>query len=486
MPRGSARRLPPGPASLSRRVAAFARTRHLWVPGDRVLVAVSGGPDSVALLSMLQGLAPSEPLTLGAVHVNHGLRGEESDADAAFVAALCARWGIELTCERLSPEDLLSSSKGRSLQEVARDARYRVLERTAIAQGAQRIALGHTADDQAETLVMWMLRGAGPRGLSGMPAARRPWLIRPLLPITREEVLAYLETCGLNYRTDSSNLKPTYLRNRIRQEVLPALKRFNPSLLKTLGRQADILREEDRCLEAWTDRELARLAQPQHSDLLLDREEFLTLPLAIQRRAVRTLVTRMSGLVRGPGFAAVSGVLSRVVRGASGSRRLVGDVEFIREYDRLRVTRERGTDRPTRRSVTVPVPSTVRWPLGTHAIQTLAVRVVPRDKPVPDPMPAPSNTCALIDADRLGAPLRLRTWEPGDVFQPLGMGGRRKKLQDLFTDIKLPRRERERVPVLVAPEGILWIVGYRVDHRFAASPETKRVLVAEWRATRAE
>src|SRR5881296_3217097 len=247
-------------SQLAGRVAATARARGLLRPGDRVLAAVSGGPDSVALLSVLVALAPSWDLTLQAVHVNHGLRGAESDEDASFVAGLCDRLGVALTIERVTLAGPAGRRRGRSLQEQAREARYAAMVRVATALRMDKIALGHTADDQAETLVMWMLRGSGTAGLAGIPPSRGPQFIRPLLDYSRADIVAYLETQGLEFREDSSNAKLLYLRNRVRHELLPTLKRFNPAVLKVLGRQAEILREEDLCLQHSVSAHLAQMA----------------------------------------------------------------------------------------------------------------------------------------------------------------------------------------------------------------------------------
>ncbi|OLD40880.1 MAG: tRNA lysidine(34) synthetase TilS, partial [Nitrospirae bacterium 13_1_40CM_2_62_10] len=248
-------------SQLAGRVAATARARGLLRPGDRVLAAVSGGPDSVALLSVLAALAPSWDLTLRAVHVNHGLRGAESDEDASFVAGLCDRLGVALAIERVTLAGPAGRRRGRSLQEQAREARYAAMVRVATALRMDKIALGHTADDQAETLVMWMLRGSGTAGLAGIPPSRGPLVIRPLLDVGRAEIIAYLEAQGLPFRVDSSNAKPLYLRNRVRHELLPILKRFNPGLLGVLKRQAEILREEDLCLDQLVSEHLTRLTR---------------------------------------------------------------------------------------------------------------------------------------------------------------------------------------------------------------------------------
>lgn len=474
---------PGAPSKLARRVAATARARGLLKPADRVLVAVSGGPDSVALLSVLSALARSWDLTLQAVHVNHGLRGAESDEDASFVTGLCDRLGVPLVIERVPLRGPAGRRRGRSLQEEAREARYDAMVRVATALRMDKIALGHTADDQAETLVMWMLRGSGTAGLAGIPPARGPLVIRPLLDIGRAEITAYLEAQGLPFRVDSSNAKPLYLRNRIRHELLPALKRFNPGLLGVFKRQAEILREEDLYLEQVAIEHLARLTREAAAgECVVDRAGLLALPLALRRRVVRTLIRQTSGRVQGPRFGAVTAVLDRVVEGRSGAAITVPGAHVAREYGSIRFRSSGRTtaDAPGSEaaSLPVPVPSTIRWPLTGQTIRVTLRDLSSAHRPA---LPPPSQSVAVLDADRFTLELAVRSWESGDAFRPLGMQGRRKKLQDFFADMKLPRAARRRVPLLVAPEGILWVGGHRPDHRFTATAASRRILIAELR-----
>lgn len=467
----------------AKRVAASARRKGLFAPGDTILVAVSGGSDSVALLCLLSELAPSWTLTLRVMHVNHGLRGEESEEDVRFVTALCDRLGVPLTHERVELGIGAGRLKGRSIQEAAREVRYAALLRASGALGAGKIAVGHTADDQAETLMMWMLRGAGAAGLAGIPPVRDRRIIRPLLELSRAEVLDYLRTRGVTFRTDSSNAKLHYVRNRVRHELVPALKRFNPAVLEILVRQADILREEDFCLEQMASELLLTMAQERTGgELVLDRTPLLSLPLALQRRVVRAALRRTMGTVQGPSFGAVAAVLERVVHGRSGSSLIVRGAIIEREYERIRVypprpvsqgaCRTSGVDETETRAVAVP--STVEWPPTGQA-----VRIRVDHPPSPIAVRSTERNVAVFDADRMTLNLMLRSWRPGDVFHPLGMQGRRKKLQDYFADIKLPREKRKRVPLLVAPEGILWVTGYRADDRFRTTSSTRRMLIAE-------
>lgn len=467
-------------AKLERHVAASARSRHLFAAGDHLLVAVSGGPDSVALLSVLASLAPSMRLTLSALHLNYGLRGEESDEDARFVSRLCAELEVPLICELVDLSRTSGTGKRMSLQVNAREVRYAALQRAAEALGASKIALGHTADDQAETLLMWMLRGSGAAGLAGIRPLRDALYVRPLLDVSRTDVLTYLNAKGRPFRTDSSNAKPVYLRNRIRHELLPLLKRFNPAVVSALTRQADILRDEDACLDRWVTEWVGRhVRTAEDRSLAVPRSALLELPIALQRRVIRVMMQRVAGGSHGSTFGAADAVLHKIVRGRSGSSlgvrgaRVLRDYQYVKVFPTRHVSPMQAEDSSARTaSVRAEIPSTVVWP---PTGQTLRLRFASAED---EQMPAGQHV-ARFDADRFTQQLEVRSWQAGDVFCPLGMGGRRKKLQDYFSDTKLSRGRRADVPLLVAPEGILWIVGYRADHRFRVTPSTTGIVTAE-------
>jgi tRNA(Ile)-lysidine synthase len=462
--------------ALVRRIGRIAFTEGLIERGDRILVSVSGGADSVCLLSILSTLAARYCLTLQVAHFNHGLRGAEANEDERFVATLCQRLGVPYHSERL---DLSTARReGRSLQELAREQRYAALLRLAKALGSTKVALGHTLDDQAETVLMWTLRGAGSSGLAGIPA-RRPPFIRPLLRLRRADILAYLRERRLSFRTDSSNARRMYFRNRIRHELLPMLEELRPGATRVLVRQADILREEDRCLSDWTSRELPRLsAQATNDESQLDRDQLIALPIAIQRRIVRHIISKVGGLKNAPPFGSVAAVLNQVVHGQSGATVTAQGVMVIREYGLVRFRRRCQPVRHEDVRIKVSVPSGIEWPLTG---QQVVLRIMERqaDPDMCHGQAGSGISAAMLDADRFTMDLTLRSWKAGDTFQPFGMRGNRKKLQDFFVDLKVPRYSRVRTPILVAPEGILWVAGYRIDHRFRVTSATRRILSAQ-------
>ena len=266
-------------------VVRTIKERRMIEPGQHLLVAVSGGPDSVALLSLLASLAPSWRLNLTVVHFNYGLRGSESEGDEAFVSAFCRARNIPLVVRR---PVISKQHRGSSLQLWARRARYEIMKSLAHELHADRIATGHTANDQAETMLLWMLRGAGLTGLAGMPFVREHMIVRPLLKTTREDILAYLKQEGLSYRQDSSNLTGLYRRNRVRRALLPVMEDITPGIVRLLERQADILRADDAYLEQVVD-ELHRslVTVDANGNQRFERQAVTALPDALKRRLVR-------------------------------------------------------------------------------------------------------------------------------------------------------------------------------------------------------
>ncbi len=438
------------------------------------MVAISGGPDSVALLSILHHLRSSWALTLSAVHCNYGLRGAESEGDQQFVKTFCQELGVSLHVRRV---ELQTGRRMASLQAVARDFRYRVMQEIAEQCGADRIAVGHTANDQAETVLLWMLRGAGLTGLSGMPAFRDHNVIRPLYETTRQEILAYLRTADLSFREDSSNFKPHYLRNRVRREVIPILTQLVPSSVDALCRLAEICREDDRYLDQQSTA-LSSSAVEQESDggWTIDRGCFLELPEPLQRRCIRNLFRQNDDQVRSPSLRTVDRIIRLASKKGSGSSLDVkgGRVIVGHRYLRFVPLQVRAISHAEQShgggQAFLSIPGELLWP-GTG--QRLQVQQQARSQ-----LCAPlGKSRIVVDADRVSQPLMVRTWLPGDRFHPAGMGGHSKKIQDFFTDLKIPIAARSIIPLVVAPEGILWVVGYRQDERWAPTATTKRCLV---------
>jgi tRNA(Ile)-lysidine synthase len=474
---------------LYKQVIQAIRARRLLQPGQTALVAVSGGPDSVALLSILNGLAPAWNLSLTVVHCNYGLRGAESDGDASFVTALCRRLNLPCLVKSITINRHESGASS-SIQARAREARYRLFRELAAELGAARVALGHTADDQAETVLLRMLRGAGLRGLAGMPHIRERLFVRPLLTVARQEILSYLEAVGLPYRTDSSNAKPIYLRNRVRHELLPVMQSMAPAVIRMLASQADILRDDDRVLDALAARRLTRIIRGRDvATLILDRRALLTQPAALQRRMLRKAIQTVSPSAGATRSDVLMSLLASLASPRSGGTWTTGPVTVASEQHHVRLTAaflphlvagavaaSQCTDSGSSTGdVTISsLPSIVCWP---PTGDLLRIRTVTRKQGMAF-LGKTSSAVALFDGEQLSLPLKIRAWRHGDVFFPIGMNGRRKKLQDYFTDAKLGRSVRERIPLVLSRDRIAWIVGERTDARFAATASTTRFILA--------
>ncbi len=456
------------------KVLANVRKQGLLQPQDRVLVAVSGGPDSVALLHLLCSWTSALNLSLQVVHCHHGLRGEEGDADANFVRTLCERLGVSCVIQSLNVKQVLQERKGKSIQSVARELRYEAFTQLVKDLGCTKVALGHTSDDQAETVLMWMLRGAGSAGLSGMAAFRTPYFIRPILGESRAEIEAYLRANHWNHRVDSSNASPKYRRNRIRQELIPVLRQFNPKIVQVLTRQSAILREETIYLDHMASTALASvMLRADVGSVVLNRKKVSALPRAIQRRIVLRIYRQVTHTDVHLRFDCVESALNLMNRGRSGLMLEFHGLRIYRDYEEIHLCAvgekiHSQSSFPT----TIPfvVPGTIHWPWTGQTIEARLVKHLPRTW-------KKQASCVYLDADHFTPNLVVRQWEPGDFFYPVGMNGQKKKIQDFFSDIKLSKVMRAAVPIVVAPEGIIWVAGFRTDHRFRVIHETKNFVV---------
>ncbi|MEK7221814.1 MAG: tRNA lysidine(34) synthetase TilS, partial [Nitrospirota bacterium] len=338
--------------------------------------------------------------------------------------------------------------------------------------GMTAVATGHTADDQAETVLLWLMRGAGTSGLTGIPVKRAGGIIRPLLGVTRQQVLDYLAFRGVPYRSDSSNGTPRYRRNRIRQEILPALRSLNPRIVEALARGADILAADAAVLNEIERERWGVVAKDASSGLVvLDGDRLAAEPLGLQRRLVRRALAVVRQGQEGLTFRHVSDILERVLAGTHGAGLNLPGGLRVERHGAL-IVMEYGGSKGGARSLTeltagipLPVPGEVR--IGHGGRRLLAVE----GWGLPAGLPGDRAVFA-VDRDRCDGPLSVRNWRKGDWFCPLGMGGHRRKLQDFFVDRKVGRTLRGRIPLVVAQSGIVWVAGYRGDERFAAGPAT--------------
>lgn len=428
--------------------------------GCHVLVAVSGGADSVALLRGLACLSLSRGWRLSVAHLNHGLRGTASNADAAFVKRLCATLKIPCILGR-SPVRALSRRKGLSLEMAAREVRYRFLVAAAKRCRADMIATAHTADDQAETVLLKMIRGAGPQGLGGIPpetSVGGMCIVRPFLSITRVDVERFLTDLNQEWCTDETNADPAFLRNRVRHELLPFLEtRFNPRIRESLRRCAEILREEN----AWMDKVAANtLKEMVTADSHLDLEQWSRSPVALRRRILRGWILSVGLNIDALDFEAVKRLETLAAgRKGSASMSFPGRIIIIRAYGLLMVPIREGAGRIAdvfaARTLKVPGVTTVpekRWKMKVAIRKGIYKGKASR----PGGLPARATLRFTQASDSL----IIRPWRAGDRIFLRGLG--RKKIHDILVDAKIPRHERMAIPVVATAKGIVWLPGYRV------------------------
>ena len=464
-------------SSFERLVAASLQRAGMSGAGAAIVVACSGGPDSTALLRSLHRLQSAHGLSLHVAHLNHDFRGAEADHDAAFVQLIADRLGLPCSIDKRDPVAYQRATGVSSFEQAAREMRYSFLHSVAAATGASAVALGHTSDDQAETVLLHILRGAGMQGLRGMAEVSNwPWrseghsplLFRPLLNASKAETAAYCRELGQTYREDSGNYLWRFTRNRVRLDLMPRLARdYNPRVRDALLRLSRIAGDDSDFLDRELERRWDGIATVDDAAVSLDAVELAALHPALLRRALRRAYSLAAGDSRALGENHLDAMLSLVQNRRGGrSLDLPRGVGARVESNVLRIFR-RDEGRPVPnllREHSIRVPQKPGETLEFEADGWRAYMQVGNPPPFQDKTaPSDQRFAATLRRDVLGEQVTIRTRRPGDRFQPSGMTGT-KKLQDFFTDSKIPRDQRDSVPLLVCERGIAWVVGHRAAH----------------------
>lgn len=443
---------------------------QLVAPGQTVLVAVSAGVDSMVLLDLFARIRGPWRLRLVVAHLNHGLRGKEADRDEIFVSARASDYGLTVVTERA---DVAGYALERRLsrEAAAREVRYDFLRRAAQQVNADRVALGHHANDQAETFLDHLLRGAGLAGLGGM-WWQRDIFVRPLLGFTRSELTEYATQHQLPFCEDSSNVDLRIRRNRLRHELLPLLAtHYNPRVVEVLSRACQAFQEADQGLRIIAAQQLARDSREEGGKIVLDIAEFLRYLSVTQKYVLMEAVERMGGWR----CQLDSRTLERVLRSVRQAR------------PGTRVSLGRGIEAAVSGRYLVIGPSAQApfW-LPVHIGQEVvdparrfAFKCSPAALDEFQALRGTSPALEFVDAGEVRGPLRLRSWQRGDRFFPLGMQ-ESKRLSDFFIDAKVPQHRRNLVPLLECDNGIVWVCGLRLDERFRVTNKTKQVLKLEF------
>jgi tRNA(Ile)-lysidine synthase len=506
--------------ALLARVRRTIERHRLLMPGETVVVGVSGGPDSLCLLHVLRRLAPEFSLSLHVAHLNHQMRGVEADADAAFVAELATDWGLPATIESADVPELARLYK-LAPEEAARRARYNFLAQVAAKVGARTLAVGHNADDQTETVLMHWLRGSGLAGLRGMlPAtsmgdlrleigdwrvesgdgispglpASPSWpgqgagnlqsltLIRPLLEISRADIEAYCARHNLQPRFDRSNLDTTYFRNRLRHELIPYLETYNVNIREVLRRSASVMAADYELLRQQLEVTWGQVVRGEsEQEVTFDLAAWRALPLALKRSTLREAIHRLRRALRNIDFVHVENAVEILTDGETGAQAtLPQGLMLTISYDSFTVADQDYRALPdlplllSEGELPVAIPGRTRLP-GTDWL--LGVEILPRSALPDQALVAAQGWEAYLDSEAVGSASVLRPRRPGDRFCPLGMAGRSKRVNEFMINEKIPASWREHIPLLVnEEERIVWVCGWRPDERACVTDSTRQVV----------
>lgn len=454
--------------ALTARVARSIREQRLFASGDTIIVALSGGADSTALLDLLSRLPGLSP-RLVAAHLNHCLRGLESDRDEEFVRSLAEQYRIPLECRRVDVKER-SRREQLNLEDAGRRARIGFLSELRDSWHATAVALAHHADDQAETVLMRLLRGAGPGGLAGMPYRNGRKFIRPLLGVTRAELAAYLAERGLAWREDASNQDTAFLRNRIRHDLLPLLEQYNPSIRERLAATAAVLSDEHHLLNQLTKEVVDRACTKDGDTFTCSVKHLTEQPPALRRRFLRLLLERLAGNLdhfTGRHIEAMEHLLDSPRPNAVLN--LPQRITVLREYGSLVLRRTFET--PPTATGELAITGTGHYQLPGGASLTLTS--VPASA-VAEPLAADT---ALFNPDRNPFPWHVRMFQNGDRIVPFGMAGS-KKVKELFIEAKVPRSQRRSIPLLFCGDALLWVCGLRASQLARLDDTSDRAIKA--------
>ena len=445
---------------------------------ERVLVGVSGGPDSVALLHALYRLKEDFGIEIFIGHLNHMFRPKDSNKAENFVKNLAEELGLPFTSKRVNVPQYMKDEK-LSAQEAAREVRYCFFIEEAKKSRVAKIAKGHNADDQAETVLMRIIKGSGSRGLGGIPPVRDNKFIRPLIETTREEINDFLKENNLDSILDPSNKETIYLRNQIRIELIPALqKEYNPKIKEELVHLSAIMRDEEAYLDKIVEEVLSKVLLLKNKNRIeIDIKSLARLDLAIQRRIIGKAMKCLCKKMRGVSFRHFSDILELIYKRTSGrSLNLPGGLIAKKEYQNLILTNDSGDSR-TDFDYSVKVPCTID--IETKGASYRFDFKIKEIKDIVKDFKSNKNRyCVFLDFDKAGEELVVRNRRPGDRFRPFGMSGT-KKLKEYFIDEKIPISERDAIPLLAKNKDVLWIPGWRLSEDVRLTEESRKALIIE-------
>jgi tRNA(Ile)-lysidine synthase len=432
-------------------------------PGERVVVGVSGGADSMALLHILTELNELK-LDITVAHLNHGIRGEEAERDSRFVEQAAGSLGLRFEHKKVDTI-AYKEEKKLSLEDAARELRYEFFNEVRENLNASKVATAHTQDDQAETVLMRLIRGSGLRGLSGIPPVSRGYLIRPLLFVSRIEIEEYLTKEGIEWIEDSSNISDEFLRNRVRNELVPALEAYNPKLKETLARTAELLRSDAEFINSEAEKLFKTIFRKiDNKEFLGNLDAYRTSERSLRLSCLRLSIESVSESLNAVSYTHVTAADEFLLsNSSSGEVEFPGEAAIAKGYNQFIVTRKPQLSHKFSYIIESP---------GKSSFPEFQVEI---EQTSADDLETQDESTAYFAAESIKFPIYVRGFTPGDRFIPLGMKNY-KKVQDYFTDVKLPRFLRYRVPIFLSQGEIFWIGGMRIDERAKVKSEGEETL----------
>ncbi|WMJ80267.1 tRNA lysidine(34) synthetase TilS [Clostridium sp. MB40-C1] len=444
------------------------KQNKMFKQGDKVIVGVSGGPDSICLLHVLYTLKEELRITLAAAHINHCLRGEEANKDEEYVKEFCNKLGIECFVKKVDVHKI-SKEKGISCEMAGREVRYEFFEEILKNIKGEKIAIAHNANDQAETVLMRIMRGTGLEGLVGIKAVRDEIYVRPILNVSRKEIEDYCEVNKLNPRIDKTNLENIFTRNKIRLELIPYIQQnFNKDIIEVLNRMSDTIRIDNEYINKVSIEVYRKYCKKLKNKVIIYKEAFQENE-AIVTRIIRIALNEVKGDLRNFEKVHICDIIDIQKKSTGKVITLPNSIEVLNNYGdiSLHIKKE------------VNLINDREYPLEINKknyLEDLALNVslkVYTNKKCLDSKK--NNLIKYFDYDKIDGDIKLRYRKNGDKFTPLGMKGN-KKLKDLFMDLKIPKDERNNIPLICFKEEIAWIVDYRVSDKFKIDENTKNIL----------
>lgn len=451
------------------KVLETIRENNMFQKGDKVIAAVSGGPDSICLLNVLFALKDKLGISIAAAHVNHCLRGREADEDEEYVRRFCDRLGIEFYSKKEHIRRV-AEEKNISIESAGRIVRYEFFNELKDKLSAQKIAIAHNSNDQAETVLMRIFRGTGTEGLTGIRPVRDGIFVRPLINVSRQEIEEYCRENMLNPRVDKTNLESIYTRNKIRLELLPYLKKnFNPDIINALNRLADTVSKDNEYLEEISLNKFRSYCEFRGNKVIIKKDAFKEKE-SILSRIIRNSIYKINGSLYNLERIHILEIINLYTRGTGKKIMLPGNIIAENVYGNIYIYTYSEEDFNN-------INKEHRINIGENKFFEdyklfISSQVLQFDKKIDF---LDKNNSKYFDYNKINGNIFIRYRQTGDVFSPLGMKGKRK-LKDIFMDLKIPRQERERVPLICFGNEIAWIVGYRISEKFKIDNTTKKVL----------